>query len=63
MAKHRKIKSKARAVARKKRPAKSKRPARKAKAAHAGIKAARKDQFARVLAKLKLLLRNKIGKP
>src|SRR5262245_16130600 len=62
--KHRKIKVKARPVARKKLPIKAKvRPAAKAKAAHASMKAARKEQIAKVLAKLKLLPKNKTGKP
>ena len=62
--KHRKIKVKARPVARKKLPVKAKaRPVAKPKAAHAGMKAARKEQIAKVLAKLKLLPKNKTGKP
>src|SRR5215467_14810798 len=64
MAKHRKVKVKARPVARKKMPIKAKiRPAAKVKAAHASMKAARKEQIAKVLAKLKLLPKNKTGKP
>jgi len=64
MAKHRKIKARARPVARRKLPVKAKaRPAAKAKAPHVSLKAARKEQIAKVLAKLKLLPKNKTGKP
>jgi RNA polymerase primary sigma factor len=67
MAKHRKIKTKARVPARKKPAAKAKvRAAAKAhhpKAAHSGMKAARKEQIAKAIAKLKLLSKNKTGKP
>jgi hypothetical protein len=63
MAKHRKIKARARPVARRKLPVKAKaRPAAKAKAAHVSLKAARKEQIAKV-PRRKLLPKNKTGKP
>jgi len=66
MAKHRKIRAKTRVAARRKAAVRAKaRPADKAKAksAHAGMKAARKEQIAKAIAKLKLLPKNKTGKP